>query len=195
MKAEKFLELFRTYESLLREHDKDYKTVEDEAEDSLQAQLRITRQMRNYLSHNPDTSFLTPSEAQIKLLESLIQKERLSRDILKQHLYTPKKCACREGDSVKEILARMGKAKWSKMPVCDETGIKLLGTIGIAELVIIYLKNEEAVLARKVYGPYGKQFICLSPETPMEQIESKDNLICCTADGTTASPFLGLLKQ
>lgn len=47
-KQEAFLDLYRQYESLLRNHDSTYSQVEENANDSLQNQLRITRQMRNF---------------------------------------------------------------------------------------------------------------------------------------------------
>ena len=67
--AEKFLDAYREYETVLRAKGLDYKTVEDGADDITQNRMRINRQMRNYLTHQHDAGFLVISDKQIAYLK------------------------------------------------------------------------------------------------------------------------------
>lgn len=196
-KTEQFLTLYKTYEGLLREHEKDYKSLEESAEDLLMNRMRITRQMRNYLSHNADPSFLVVSDLQIKLLEDLIRQEQMSVDTLKDHLYTPKRSSCTEGTPLKEVLAQMTKQKFEQMPVILNG--RVLGIVTIYKVADVYLKNEQEVLNRKTYGAYGKNLVCLSPDTPMNDIisniDNTEKVICCTEDGFLTGKFKGVYKE
>ena len=60
--ADRFLSLYREFETLLRDDGKDYKELEESADDLLQNRLRINRQLRNYLTHNHDAGFLEISD-------------------------------------------------------------------------------------------------------------------------------------
>ena len=76
-KVEEFLAAYREYESLLRDNQKDYKTIEDGSDDLNQNRMRICRQMRNYLSHQNDIGFLEPTKLQIDYMKELSVKQRL----------------------------------------------------------------------------------------------------------------------
>lgn len=192
-KTTQLLDSYRRYESLLREHGTDYKTVEDAADDQLQNQLRITRQMRNFLSHNPDASFLTISDKQLHLLQQLVQEEAQKGEILKRYVKTPKTAAAKEGELVIDVLLRMSRQKQTQMLVYTDATI--LGTISIYALGKLLHKANDARLNRKTYGKWGTNYRCLIPETPMEQVQAlslQDLMICCTADGTSTGKFLGV---
>lgn len=193
--AEVFLSAYRGYESILREHGKDYKQIEEETEGILGGRLRIMRQLRNYLVHNEDPGFIQVSESQIMLLEQLTEKEKMSGDILKLYLCTPKKGAIKEETMLKDVMAKMSKEGKAEMVVYGASGI--LGVVNLPRIVSLYLKNPERVLNRKTYGPYGKNFQTLLPETPMSGILAEPaqmDIICCTEDGTASGKFLGVLK-
>lgn len=192
-KTDQLLDVYRQYEALLRDHGTDYKTVEETAEDTLQNQLRITRQMRNYLSHNPDTSFLTVSDKQIQVLHHLLQEEAQKGKILKQYLKTTKTAAAKEGELVRDILLRMSKQKRTEFPVYNDT--KILGSISIYQLGKLLAKNWDIPLQRTTYGKWGTDVLCLVPETPMEKVtilQKQAAIICCTSDGTVTGKFFGV---
>ena len=189
MGTERFLNLYRTYEGLLREHGKDYKSEEDTAPGSLQDRMRIMRQMRNYLSHNEDPGFLCASKAQILLLEQLIKEERLSGDILKKHLTA---LSFPEGGTVKDAIEKMAKKKLLKMAVYREG--RFLGMATLHKLILLSIKKgPECPLDRKAYGSYEKVEGVFPPETEMSKIlKSGLRIICCTSDGTMDGKFLGI---
>ena len=62
-----FLSLYKTYESLLRDHGTDYRKIEEQQEGS---RMTIMRQIRNYLSHAEDPGFpvLAPVPAAVRIL-------------------------------------------------------------------------------------------------------------------------------
>lgn len=198
-KTEQFLNLYKTYESLLREHGKDYKEIEESSDDKTLNRMRMNRQMRNYLSHNPDPGFLMVTDIQIKMLEHLIKEEQQSGDIIKKHLITPKQGTCQIGDLVKNILSKMIKQKWTNMIVLDEEK-HILGTISIYKLTNLIIDNLDAILSKKSYGQFGKNFICVAPNMLVEDIQRnaydpEHNIICCTADGEVSGTCIGIWKK
>ena len=92
--ADRFLSLYREFETLLRDDGKDYKELEESADDLLQNRLRINRQLRNYLTHNHDAGFLEISDKQIAFMEKLIFEQKSSMDILKKHIKSAKVAGC-----------------------------------------------------------------------------------------------------
>lgn len=190
-KTEQFLTLYRTYEGLLRDHGKDYKEIEDAADDTAQNRMRITRQIRNYLSHNADPMFLEVSDQQIRLLETLIKEEQMEGDILKNHLYTVKKAACEEGELVEDVLLRMAKLKMEELLAIQDG--KAVGTVNMYKLLIQYLKDKKT----KIGKPYGKNMVCFPPEKPVEAVKQyagMNNILCCTSDGTQNGKVIGIWK-
>lgn len=196
-KNNQFLEYYRQYESLLRSHGTDYKSIEDTAEDQLQNQMRITRQMRNFLSHTPDTTFLSISDKQIQWLRNLIREEEQRSDVLKKHLKLPKTAAVKEGEPILDVLLRMSKQESLVVPVYRDT--TLLGTVSLYQLTKKVCKQLDAVCDRKTYGKWGTDLICYPPDTAMDIIfESQSQTfglpICCTEDGTLTGKFLGVYQ-
>lgn len=194
--VEEFLELYRTYEGLIRDKGKDYKTIEESADDLLSNRMRITRQMRNYLSHNADPAFLEISTQQMKMLEDLIWEERSNIDLVRDHLYTGKKGFCSEAMPIKTVLEQMVKLKVSKLPVLS--GKTILGLVDIYKVSAAFLKAPDGILEKKTYGVYGKQFVCLAPEQPVSDAAGyldTEKVICCTSDGTSKGPFIGLYNK
>lgn len=196
MENEEFLGLYRTYEGLLREHGKEYRTVEESADDLRQNQMRIMRQMRNFLSHNANAGFLAVSEAQIQLLTALIKEERMAGDIVKNHLWTPRRASCEEGGKVSEAVLKMAKLKILRMPVTGEAGI--LGTVDFFKLAKLLCADAGCMLGKSSYGAYEKTILCVPPDMPVETLKEKkkENVpICCTADGRATGKFLGVWKE
>lgn len=194
---EKFLDLYKTYEGLLREHGKDYRAVEESADDLKLNRMRMMRQMRNYLSHNADAMFLAVSKQQIQMLESLIKEEQSAEEIVKKHLLTPKRAACMEGDNMVDILLKMSKLKAQYMPVTDKDG-RLLGLANVFKMAKTVLEKPGMALDKKSYGAYEKSLLCVTPDTPVKEIREQSDsycMVCCTSDGTCSGKFLGIWKD
>lgn len=195
METKKFLELYRIYESLLRDHGKDYYSVESSSDDLKKNQMQVMRQMRNFLSHNAGTGFLAVSNAQICLLQSLIQEERMEGDIIKNHLWTPKRASCEEGMAVKEAMSKMASLKITRMPITGDKGI--LGSVDIFKMAKLLCKDAGSIITKGTYGAYGKFIACMPPDAPMENVREKLGhglVICCTKDGHADGKFLGVLN-
>lgn len=193
MDAQQFLLLYKEYEGLLREHGKDYKDEEEHTDSLSMGRMRMLRQMRNYLSHNNDMAFLAISDAQGKFLSQLIREETLAGDIVKNHLFTPKRAACTEQSAISSVMAKMAKEKATHMAVTD--GKKVLGIVDIFKLGKLACKNPDALLCKETYGAYGKGMAFVPPEMPAAQAAAFFNpVICCTEDGTKDGKFLGIFK-
>ena len=191
----RFLELYKEYEGLLKEHGKDYRMVEDSMEGKVQERMRITRQMRNYMSHNADAGFLSPSAKQEAMLESMIKEERLCGDIVRKHLWTASRAACAEQDRVDMVMAKMAKLKLTKMPITGEGGI--LGIVDIFRLAGLICEDTSCTISQESYGKYAKSFACVCPEAAVSELDvyGPDIVICCTKDGTREGKFLGVFKS
>lgn len=197
-KQEEFLDLYRQYESLLRNHNSMYSQVEENANDSLQNQLRITRQMRNFLSHNDSPSFLTISDKQIQLLQQLIQTEQEKDLLLKHCIQSPAKTAVKEHDTIQTVMTKLCKHQWNNILIYNHDCI--LGTLNIYQLSKLFMKTKSihVEITRQTYGRYDKQFLCFAPETPMQNIYpymDNETIICCTSDGTANGHFLGTYQK
>lgn len=104
-----FLELYRKYESILREQGLDYFTVSEQAEDSVKNKMNLMRQMRNFLVHTDSASFVSISQEQLVFLEQLITMQSKCGDTLKKHLVTMRKCSKSLSSSVFDAIALLLK--------------------------------------------------------------------------------------
>jgi CBS domain-containing protein len=193
---EKLLALFREYETLLREAGKDYKQVEDAAEDFLQNRMRMVRQTRNYLTHSHDAGFVETSDKQVAFLEKLVTEEKLSGDILKKHLKTIKATSCAVDEKLFDVLQKMLKLKVGALPVVGVDG-KLAGTVSMAEATRAYLDAERPKTVKlSVIKKLNKSVPCRTPETAMSSVLGMEEpLVCCTDNGKMDGKFLGVYFQ
>lgn len=196
-KQEEFLDLYRQYESVLRTNNRTYAQIEENAEPDLQNQLRITRQIRNFLSHNPNMSFLMISDKQIQLLKTLIKEEQERGDILKHHISSPKTVCILEDTPLDVVLLRMCKQNANQTILYDKN--KILGVMNIHKLIKMVYKYKSTIypVTKITYGKLQTNFICCPPDTPMERIQSyqpQTNIVCCTSDGTPTGKFLGIYQ-
>ena len=193
--ADKFLSLYREYETLLRDDGKDYKELEESADDLLQNRLRINRQLRNYLTHNHDAGFLEISDKQISFMEKLITEQKSSMDILKKHIKSAKVAGCVYTDTLDGVLNKMIKLKVTKLPVYDETGV--LGFVNWMEVIKAYRTEKRPKTAKlSVVKKLDKKIICMSPDTLMSDIfttVASTDMVCCTDSGDKKGNFLGVL--
>lgn len=190
--AEKFLGLYREYETLLRDAGIDYKDLEEKSDDLLQNRLRINRQLRNYLTHNHDAGFLEISDKQIAFMEKLIFEQKCSMDILKKHVKTVKTAACTYADNLEDVLNKMSKLKVTKLPVYDDTGV--LGFVSVYDVTKAFLTEKRPKTAKlSVVKKLEKKVICMTPDTQMSVVLSQTTgVVCCTDTGLKNGKLLGV---
>lgn len=192
--ADKFLSLYREYETLLRDDGKDYKELEESADDLLQNRLRINRQLRNYLTHNHDAGFLEISDKQISFMEKLIFEQKSSMDILKKHIKSAKVAGCLYTDTLDDVLTKMMKLKVTQLPVYDDSGV--LGFINWIEVMKAYRAEKRPKTAKlSVVKKLDKKVICMTPDTLMSDIlimVAHTDMVCCTDSGDKKGKFLGV---
>lgn len=191
--ADKFLSLYREYETLLRDAGVDYKELEDSCEDvQMQNRLRINRQLRNYLTHNHDAGFLDISEKQIAYLEALILEQKQKGDILKKYIKTIRTGCVSTTDKLVDVLTKFTKLKQTKLLVLEQ-GCPV-GIVNVYDVMKAYLaatrpKTEKlsAVKSMQKRIPY------VDGLTSMEQVlELHESVICCTDNGTKDGKVLGV---
>lgn len=190
--AEKFLILYREYETLLRDAGLDYKDLEEKADDFMQNRLRINRQLRNYLTHNHDAGFLDISDKQIAFMENLVFEQKSSMDILKKHLKTPKSAACLYTDNLEDVITKMSKLHTEKLPVYDDSGV--FGLVCVYDVMKAFLSEKRPKTAKlSVVKKLDKKISCMAPDTLMPAVSSSGcDLICCTDTGNKNGKLLGV---
>ena len=190
--AEKFLNLYREYETLLRDFGLDYKELEEKSEDLMQNRLRINRQLRNYLTHNHDAGFLEISDKQLLFMEKLIKEQKCSMDILKKHVKTVKVAACTYADTLEDVLTKMIKLKVERLPVYDD--VCVLGFVSWMEVLKAYMSEKRPKTAKlTVVKKLDKKIVCMKSDALMSDVFNvgKD-MICCTDTGDKNGKLLGV---
>lgn len=189
-KSDKFLGLYREYETVLRDQGIDYKVLEENADDMLQNRLRICRQMRNYLTHNHDAGFLEVSDNQIRFMEKLIKDQKMQDDILKKHLKSVTTASCNLKDKCSDVITKMNKLKTEYFPVCDDNGI--VGLVSIYDVSATLLANTKTV-KMSVITKFIKKVRCMQPDVQMKCVAEYDEpVICCTDTGDMQGKLLGV---
>ena len=192
--ADRFLSLYREYETLLRDDGKDYKELEESADDLLQNRLRINRQLRNYLTHNHDAGFLEISDKQIAFMEKLIFEQKNSMDILKKHIKSAKVAGCLCTYTLDDVLTKMMKLKVTRLPVYDESCV--LGLVSWIDVLKAYRAEKRPKTAKlSVVKKLDKKVICMTPDTLMSDMlmtVDPSDMVCCTDSGDKKGKFLGV---
>lgn len=191
-----FLSLYRTYESLLRDHGTDYRTIEEGA---FGKRLTIMRQMRNYLSHAEDPGFLAISPLCLEFLNKLIKEEQLKGDIVKNHLLTPAKGSIKEGTPLSKAVSMLAKraiyVKDASLPVYNPNLKRLCGVITLEQAAFTLDAKGNLPLEESTCGPYKNKFRLLKPDEPVPEEMEADLFYCCTKDGSLASQYMGYVEQ
>ena len=189
-KSEKFLELYREYESVLRDQGIEYKELEDNSSDMIQNRMRICRQIRNYLTHNHDAGFLEVSDIQLAFISKLIEDQKMLGDVFKHHLCTVRMATCEPKDKCTVVLAKMAKLKSQFLPVYD--GKEILGVVSVFDVSCMLAEKTKTVKISDVKMS-KKKVLCFTPDTPMDDVlQYNDYIICCTDTGETTGKLLGV---
>ena len=115
--AEKFLSLYKEYESLMRDKGIDCKEYEDSTDEFTGNRLRMCRLFRNYLSHQNDSGFLDISAEQIKFLEQIIFSLKMENDVLKKHIKSVKSAVFSYNEKCYESMEKVLKLKSERILV------------------------------------------------------------------------------
>lgn len=190
--ADKYLGLYKEYETLLRENGSDVRTVESEAEQADPAKfarIRMCRLFRNYLTHEHDPGFLEPTDMMFGFLESEVRALKLKDDIVKKHLrYTANylydytvKCT--------EVLA---KACPGRINIIVRKNLD--GTLELLSVYDIMMAALEAKTRRigAVKALRNKPVYCQPFDKLLDLDDSRVHI--CTSDGTPKGDILGVVR-
>lgn len=189
-----FLSLYKTYESLLRDHGTDYRKIEEQQEGS---RMTIMRQIRNYLSHAEDPGFIAISQTCLKFLERLVKEEQMKGDLIKNHLITPAKGSIKEGTPLSKVVYRLSVLALNgqfELPVYDPDTKRLKGIVVLERMAYELDRQGNVLLTESTCGPYGKSFYLVKPDDPApEKVDNR--FYCCTKDGTIDTQYMGYLDK
>ena len=194
--VKEFLNLYREYESMLRDDDLDYKQVEDTSDDLKQNRMRINRQIRNYLSHQNDPEFLSISNKQLDFLRSLIESQKLYGSLLKDHITTYKTGYCTLDDTIDTVINKMSRLKINELPVINDKR-ELLGMIRLIDIAVACNKNKRIktvkgvnriVKAENVYS--ANERVDKIPEEVL-----RNCVVVCMAEDKTGKKFMGIYRK
>ena len=182
----KFLSLYREYESFIRDQGIDPKDYEEKVDDETANRLRMCRQMRNYLSHQNDPGFLNISDNQIAFLESYTDSLKMQGDVVKKHLKAIVPATCGESDKCCDVLKQMTKLKTNNILVLSKKGV------GVANIYDVINKALESKTTKMSLVKTKPTYKIVSPTTKMEDIPF-GSVILCTHDGTETGKLLGVI--
>lgn len=189
-----FLSLYKTYESLLRDHGTDYRKIEEQQEGS---RMTIMRQIRNYLSHAEDPGFIAISQTCLNFLERLVKEEQMKGDLIKNHLITPAKGSIKEGTPLSKVVYRLSVLALNgqfELPVYDPDTKRLKGIVALERMAYELDRQGNVLLTESTCGPYGKSFYLVKPDDlAPEKVDSR--FYCCTKDGTIDTQYMGYLDK
>ena len=119
--TDKYLEAYKELESELKYNGQGVLDYENSLSGTEQEKLKVCRIMRNYMSHN-DTSFLTPSEEQIKFLNGITTAIRMKAHCVKDEM--KKVALVKETEQLKNMLPMIDK--YPLVPIATKVGVYLL---------------------------------------------------------------------
>ena len=183
--SEKFLNLYREYETLVRNKGLDPRTIEDTSEDALlQGRLRLCRQFRNYLSHQNDAGFLEISSEMLKFMQTQVDQLKLEGDPLKKHIKTVNAGTVSDKDKVSVALEKMVKLKTNSIIVRTDSGYSL---VSIYEVAKALLKSKTIRINTL---KTTKKFSFAAPLDDASTLPS--GIIICTKNGKDDGDLLGI---
>ena len=190
--ADKYLNLYKTWESLLRDTGSDIRTLESGLEQTDPAQfarVRMCRLFRNYLTHENDPGFLIPTDMMFGFIESQVNELKSRDDIVKKHLrYT--------GNYLFEHSVKCTVALEKALPAKIQTVVRH-NQDGSCELVSTF-DVMQAALASKATKLSAVKALRNKPVyvEAMDKIAALDvtRIHICTSDGSPSGDILGVVK-
>lgn len=181
--VEQFLDLYRTYEQLLRADGHDPKEMEDLMAGQDGERLRMCRQFRNFLSHVSDPGFIDPSEKMLRFMTDQVNTMKTAGDIVKKHIKRPDACIIREDQKVQDAIMLASKLKFTDMVLLHKDGT--YGTINLFSLIQIKPSAKLSTVKAKKLSPR----FC----APLDNFAALDptKIYLCTNTGTPDGKLLG----
>lgn len=184
MKSDTFLQLYRTYESLLREQ----KGIEPKDEEAnvdglIGDRLRMCRQFRNYFVHTSDPGFLEVSDKMGKFLSDYVDALKSKGDTVKKHMKRSDTCIVPIKGHMSDALDVFNKYK--QFSVVIDMGDGSYGTLSVFDSVGVDARAKlETLKIRKI-----KPVFC----APLDDFQAldMDRITLCTDDGTAKGKLLG----
>lgn len=180
--TDKYLTAYKQLESELKCEDKTVMDYENSLEGIDQEKMKVCRIMRNYIAHN-DVTFLTPSNEQIKFLDTQVSNILKSANTVKSEMKKIK--LVKETELIKNLI-----------PIIDKNGF-----------VPLELKNGGIYLVTKDILVHqlalGNKKIVIPTRLPKYQYVHKDmrldkithnNIYIVTDNGTDNGNYLGILS-
>lgn len=186
--TDKFLSLYKDYETIIRDAGEDPKLVEDAMDEVRGGRMRLCRQFRNYLSHSNDPGFLEPTDAMVKFLENELKEWQMKEDIAKKHLKSVAASICTISARCTDVMEKMIKLQTDKLVIYDDKK-KDFFVVRIWDVSDTILHSRSLKLAGNVKLSNQKVAI-VSPYTYMSDID-KNTVTICTSDGTKEGKLLG----
>ena len=186
--SDKFLALWREYETLLRDAGTEPMAVEEKAGTKDGGRLRIIRQFRNYMSHSEDPGFLEPTPAMMSFLEKSVEALRLEGDCLKKAMRGVRSMWVLDSDmKCADAMYAFSKIKIERAMAAAPDGTPW-GLVSVYSL----LEAAQASKSKKLSAVLepDTDFICAKPSDSMASLQSW-RIVACTADGTPSGKLLG----
>jgi len=181
-----FLNLYREYETILRNKGIDPKDYENEADDTTSNRLRMCRMFRNYLSHQNDVGFIDVTDEMVSFMEDMIVY--LSGDTVKGIMKSAQKMTILETDT---CISAIEKAKAMGYPklilVQTKDGFRMVSLMKLVEVTQVSKKEKvcDTKLSKAVVT-YAR------PEYHISGMP-QDRIIVCTDTGDKNGVIKGII--
>lgn len=188
---EKYLILYRSYETLLRDAGKDPRLVEQEYETSNPghaARLRMCRLFRNYLTHENDPGFLEPNDRMMDFLSGIVTELQIQGDSVKKHTKPAGNYIFEDSMKCGDVLAKMIGAKTDIAVRHSKTGYDLCS---IHDILALYMASKASKLAAA--KALRTKVIIAAPTDKFTGLDSS-RVTICTVDGTPEGKLVGYVK-
>lgn len=180
---EKFLTLYREYEGLLRSAGKEPKEVEEAENDLDGGRLRMCRQIRNYLCHVDDSSFIGISDKMLSFLNKRIIMLKEEGDTAKKHLKKPEACMLNDNMKCSDASVLFKKLKRDELVIINDDDTYSL--MSVYELLGCRSTQKIGTLKKIKL----KSNFC-SPLDDYSKID-KDTITLCTDNGMPDGKLMG----
>lgn len=135
---DQFLTEYKNFETILRDLNLDYKDIESEVDSETSEKMRLCRNLRNYLSHNSDKSFVSISKNMIDFLTDLEFKYLSLEDTVIKHsdkFNSSNYCLIR--DNCSSVLEKMIKKKVNNFLVVNKEEFKVVSIYQLIQMLLI----------------------------------------------------------
>lgn len=188
---ENYLTLYKSYETALRDLGRDPRQVETDFETSdpsRAARLRMCRLFRNYLSHENDPGFLSPSDKMLAFLSQEVFDLKIQNDSVKQHLKPAGNYIFEDSVKCSDVLTKLGSTKALIVVRHSKSGYDLCNWY---DILTAYLASKPAKLA--VVKAIRQKPVFVQPVDKFSELDSS-RVTICTSDGTPDGRLIGFVK-